>query len=116
MDHCGRIRIDELADNSDDEKRLFRAEGRAKRKHKTNEEKKKKQLNRKQPFRRENKFPRSTQTVVGFLNQVPSRNIMQNPLLLHVAHNGTANAPLGPCFQYGKAGHLKRFFSLNNKT
>ena len=105
---------DELADNSDDEKRLFRAEGRAKRKHKTNEEKKKKQLNRKQPFRRENKFPRSTQSVVGFPNQVPSRNIMQNSLLL--AHNGTANAPLGPCFQCGKAGHLRRYCPLNNKT
>ena len=58
----------ELADNSDDEKRLYRAESRAKRKQKTNEEKKK-QLNRKQPFRMENKFPRTTQSVVGFPNQ-----------------------------------------------
>ena len=97
---------DELAENSDDEKRLFRAEGRAKRKHRAYEEKKQK-ASRKPFGRRDSKMVSSARySMAG-----PSTNRFLSPSVGAVA-TGTGNE-IGPCFACGKMGHLRRYCPIN---
>ena len=104
---------DELADNSDDEKRLGRAEGRAKRKPKAVKEKKSKNSKK---FGKQKRFPRFGQpgnSPMNWPNPTVSRELLNSAI---VAQSGaSSHSTLGPCFRCGKAGHLRRNCPLNIK-
>ena len=103
---------DELAENSDDEKRMFRAELRAGRKRKAAEaakNKAKKGISAKPAFARysavrgdglpisSQSYPPSAQTLYGVRGVLPS------------GQGAPASvSSLGPCFQCGKLGHFRR--------
>ena len=100
---------DELASDSDDEKRLFRAESRAKRKMKSEE--KKREMAKKPYFKRE------------AMKQQPQPNLSESrygranaPSMTRPPVAPTVSGPLGPCFQCGKTGHLRRFCPENRNT
>ena len=103
---------DKLAENSDDEKRMFRAELRAGRKRKAAEaakNKDKKGISAKPAFARysavrgdglpisSQSYPPSAQTLYGVRGVLPS------------GQGAPASvSSLGPCFQCGKLGHFRR--------
>ena len=93
---------DELAEGKEDERRLFRAEGRAKRRHKAYEDKRK--SNRKQPIRNRSK-PQSQPQVLSHSQYVAGKSASQP---IQSGASMSANS-IGPCFSCGQMGHLKRF-------
>ena len=99
---------DELADDSDDEKRLFKAEARAGRKLKASKSKGK---------RTKGKLPYAERGPVGgFYNNRPSAHFSTATVATQQPAAGTAgelgvrkmSSPVGPCFQCGKLGHFRR--------
>ena len=90
---------DELADDSDDEKRLFRAENRAGRKLKASKTKGK---------RTKGRFPyadaRNSFRPNVALGQQPSSAAVDGG----IGVQKTTLSVAGPCFQCGKMGHLRR--------
>lgn len=95
---------DELADGSDDEKRLFRAEMRAGKKAKAGKAAKRK---REQFPRRESWAwkPRWQPQISGVSNAVAPQPSSSNAVKFSSA--GRPQSMLGPCFECGKMGHLK---------
>ena len=92
---------DALADDSEDEKRLFRAESRAKRRHKAGEDK------RRKPIR---KVPESKSSSISSRLGPPVTS-KAPPSMASIAP-GVSAPPVGPCFSCGKMGHLRRFCPL----
>ena len=93
---------DELADDSDDEKRLYKAEGRAGRKIKEAKAKTKKKPLRKSPPWWQ---PKPGVTSQGVFNTGQSSTQFTQP-----SKSPAQPVPqvLGPCFQCGKMGHFRR--------
>ena len=97
---------DELASDSDDEKRLFRAENRARRRVKANEDKKKKQGRRvfvKQPQ------PNLLGSNAGVAKQPQPSLLGSSARVSPIANTSVAGSVIGPCFHCGKPGHMRRF-------
>lgn len=109
---------DELAEDSDDEKRLFRAEGRAKRKIKSSDDKKKKGFAKRQGFRgKDTTF--QGQTMLGrfqrgFDSFSGGGTGLFNPInpQIRKPENLSLQGSIGPCFQCGKVGHLRKYCPL----
>ena len=100
---------DELADNSDDEKRLFRAEQRAGRRVKS-------QSNNKLGRRKAGVSARKL-AAVGQQPAPVTPHIQLLPSGIVMPQTATSNRPaitrpIGPCFQCGKEGHFRRFCPL----
>ena len=94
---------DELADNSEDEKRLFRAEARAGRSKRQKQNAKNSNARRKgQPPSGATKVP-----VGGDLAQAATlfRNLV-SPVRQNTTSSGSSQ--LGPCYMCGKLGHFRR--------
>ena len=79
---------DELAEGEEDERRLFRAEGRAKRRHRANEDKRK--PNRKQPVRNGSKPQSQTQHFQYVAGKSASQPIQSGA--------SVSASSIGPCF------------------
>ena len=94
---------DELASDSDDEKRLFRAENRAKRKLK-NEQKKNKTTRKPYLFRKD-----IGKLVQSDLSESGPSKVIAPSMTRPVTPVAPSGGMLGPCFQCGKPGHLRRF-------
>ena len=103
---------DELAEDSDDEKRLFRAEGRAKRKVKTNDDKKKKLFTKRQSFRgRDSPFQRQPMPGLRYprgYDDMGGRGIGSFNHQIRKPEGLSLQGGVGPCFQCGKLGHLRK--------
>ena len=91
---------DELADNSDDEKRLFRAEARAGRRVKSAKSKAKKQPVKRAHF--------STTRGVGVGPSQSAQGIVMHKDTNSLQVNRMQPPVVGPCFQCGKLGHFRR--------
>ena len=105
---------DELADNSDDEKRLFRAEARAGRRSK---QKTSKSLNIRKKGAQAGASSRAPGSVVprtptgGVAELAQASLLVQNllsPLTARQSLPAAERSQLGPCFMCGKMGHLRR--------
>ncbi len=99
---------DELADNSDDEKRLYKAELRAGRKRKVAEAAKGKQRKGVSARPGPSRYPGKT---VGNAAQLPLQTfpmaVQPGQRMPFVMGPGTTST-LGPCFQCGKMGHFRK--------
>ena len=91
---------DELADNSDDEKRLFKAEARAGRRVKTAKSKVKKQPNKRVQF--------EGARGVGVGPSQGAQGIVMHRGTNSLQVNRVQPPVVGPCFQCGKLGHFRR--------
>ena len=112
---------DELAVDSDDEKRLFRAEGRAKRKVKTNDDKTEKLVTKRQSFRgKDSPFQRQPMPGLRYTRSYDdmggrgfgSFNAM-NPQI-RKPESLSLQGGVGPYFQCGKLGHLRKHCPLQH--
>ena len=93
---------DELADGSDDEKRLYRAEMRAGKKAKSVKARKRKEFFPKRDWLSRPKWqPQSANAVNGLIPQPSSSSGIKLP------PTRPAHSMLSPCFECGKLGHLK---------
>ena len=95
---------DELADGSDDEKRLYKAELRAGRKMKAAKQKRKPSQPKKDPVWRPRWQPSSM--VGGGVSVQPSSSMGSKP---GVASERPRASQLGPCFECGKYGHFRKY-------
>lgn len=102
---------DELADDSDDEKRLYKAESRAGSKVK---EAKAKAI-KKKPLRKYPAWPRNAFNTSPYGHQINSMaansvNTSQSPIQAGISKPvpPSHSQALGPCFQCGKLGHFRR--------
>ena len=102
MGDGGRVHYDELADNTDDEERLFRAESWAGRKLKANKAKAKKQVTN----RRGGVFPLATR--VFLVSQAKGDSSATSQLSFYGMQQPAKGSAFGPCFQCGKIGHFRR--------
>jgi hypothetical protein len=93
---------DELADGSDDEKRLYRAEMRAGKKAKAGKAAKRKQFPRRDSWAWKPRWqPQSSGVSDAVASQPSSSSAAKFP------STGRPQSMLGPCFNCGKMGHLK---------
>ena len=95
---------DELADGSDDEKRLYRAELRAGKKAKAGKaaKRKKEQFPRRESWAWKPRWqPQSSGVPAGAVSQPSSSSAIK------FSGVGRPQSMLGPCFECGKLGHLK---------
>ena len=114
---------DELAENSDDEKRLSRADARASKKFKSAAQKNGKLAKRLGPKRFSNSFsaPRSSAFFPGGASML-GHSVNMGAGLYHVppvlaagaaAHfsksGGLVTTGFGPCFECGMPGHLRKY-------
>ena len=95
---------DELAEGSDDEKRLYRAELRAGKKSKAGKaaKRKKEQFTRRESWAWKPRWqPQSSGVSAAVVSQPSSSSAMK------FTYMGRPQSMLGPCFECGKLGHLK---------
>ena len=104
---------DELADNSDDEKRLFRAEARAGRKRQKSVKEAKKKGGSKKPFRAPHVPVGGEPVHSGAATMLHNTNLLTQ--LFGPKHNVNPHSntsQLGPCWLCGKTGHFRKFCPL----
>ena len=108
---------DELADNSDDEKRIQKAEVRAGRKLKTTAAKSGKQRKTgtqlpkrfSQPFSKAVTVPAAAAAQIGAAPYGAQYvSVLPHPVVGAVSRTASLGQPLGPCFECGKLGHFRK--------
>ena len=101
---------DEFAANSDDEKRLLRADARDTKKLKS-AQKSNKNVQKKPGFRKNSNFQGFRGASFPNFNQVPVMQIpaTAQPAYKYQSSGGPSVSGLGPCFECGMVGHLRKY-------